>query len=684
MTNRAIIQEHNTAGNNHWIFLLVGDSNNKCIYKERFKDTRLLEDTECWTVEIKDPSSVNEVYVNLISEQWVGLDVHSSIKLQQPRQTIPLEAKNTIGKYLKKQGLNNGSLSSILPTSQTLKRVKSSIVDQIKEMSEKRLGNTLSMTPTKLTLDKFAYTPAKRTKLLPCLEEEPKSTDEQTDDLPQFNNPDRHPMEQMNPEIYSRHVEPKLTTDEETHCLHRPSSPGQDANQLKTLLQYRSTNCCKDPEMQLNQSRITKCNADQKQHNTLKLQDGRSCQSAATEHITLLTAQTASEYKVHRTQETNSKAGLMKLSQNETSCNDFKLIKPSTSKSTEGHHTPFKGNIELYEGSTLEDEHFEEKINNNLVSRPTTALKSSSGEECLETDKSVIFNSQLPNSSSSHDSLMEQDNSEESKTKERDFQNGNASKFQNVMKPALAPTPDAHCSLHRKYLKTEMFQANAPTSDKDVALQNNEVQLSSDRESRQLEFQDKIRKHGPAIMSDNRSGHSNDPSVNRENTDRNMKQNAHSLNTKERKRLLFQKTLPKHYYPVFMKSLQPDITGPTELHSTGCDHLNEPSNEVAPSFLMKEKVSFNGILPESRKETAGCDDGTSAADSENVTKRVKELQPLPEEEVNFSNTVQIENEASVLKLCKSQHGSEGSRTSENRSQVHEDSGENEKTDGNLN
>jgi hypothetical protein len=360
------------------------------------------------------------------------------------------------------------------------------------------------------------------------------------------------------------------------------------------------------------------------------------------------------------------------------SFNDFKLIKPSTSESSESSYTPFKENIELYQGSILEDKHFEEKMNTNFVSRPTITLQPSEKEH-LETEKSAIFNPQLTNSSSSHnDSLMEEHSSEESKTKECDFHNGESSTYKRVMKPPLTPSPDAHFSLHKKYVETEMLPANPPTSDKHVTRQDNAVRPTSDGEPKQLDFQEEQRRHGPIIKSNNRSVHSADTCNNREHTHTNV----YPLNRKERKRFLFQKTLPNHYYPVFMKSLQPDTPGPTDLHSTNCDHLKEPSNEAASSFPTKENITFSGIPSVSRKETTQCGDGTWAADSENVMERVKEIQPLPEEEEeNFSNTDHIPSEASVLKKSsKSQHVSEGSHTSENRCDDEDRGIENEKTD----
>ncbi|PSN45754.1 hypothetical protein C0J52_13790 [Blattella germanica] len=161
VSNYELVMQQNTAGPNHWLFLLVGDSNNKCLYKEKFKDDRVLQqDTTSWTVEIKDSSSITEVFVDLVSEQWVGLDVHSKITLKLPGQS-PLKAKNTHEKISQKNRANakrkNCQTSSVDSTQK-----RPSIVEQIREMSLKRLG----MTP-RTALREFVFTPKNSSILKP-------------------------------------------------------------------------------------------------------------------------------------------------------------------------------------------------------------------------------------------------------------------------------------------------------------------------------------------------------------------------------------------------------------------------------------------------------------------------------------------------------------------------------------
>lgn len=693
MTNRAVIQEHNTAGKNHWLFLLVGDSNNKCIYKERFKDIRLLEGKECWKVDIKDPASVSEVYVNLISEQWVGLDIHSSINLRHPRQTV-LNIKNSIAKYLKKQDVDYGSLSLKLPKSQTIKQSKPSIVDQIKDMSEKRLGNNLSITPNRVTLNKFAYTPTKKVKLLPTLEQLKSMGDQYTHSLPQFSNSDQHPTQQVNPHTHTTHMKPKLISDEQVYSSNKPSSqkhteqditPTHATNQMEILQQEVSTNLITGLEMQFNQCTVVKCNTDFDQQNTLLLKDNGVCPTARTQHMSSLIVTGESKHEVHNPQDPNSRVDEMKLFQEET-CHesDFTPIKPSTSTSFKNCHKPFK-DVTLNEDPILEDKHLEREINKHFTSRSTATLNSQL--ENPGTKKSATVNSQLPNSSNLHiDLLVEKCSSKESKTKELNFQNGKDSDYNNVTMPAPTLSHNAQCNLHKKDLKTDMLVPNTPTSENDLGMQDISIMSSNNAHLEQICSQGEYhRKNDFAIMSDNKPIHSSYSPVKREHTVINMSQNEYSVDTKGRtsvrKRLIFQKTLPKHYYPVFIKSLQSDITGPTEFYSTNCEQSPEPSSETASSLFKKGTATTHGIQPVSGKKPVHSLSDTWAPYFEKSIKRFKELHPLPEEEADFYISVQMKNETSALKFQSSEVEKKISLTNENKLQAHEEeSTKNEKVD----
>ena len=684
MTNHTLVQEYNTAGNNHWMSLIVGDSNNKCIYKERFKDTRLLEHMEHWTVEIKDPLSVNEVYVNLISEQWVGLDICCSLKLQQPAQVIPVQVKNSIKKYLMKQAMDNPNLCSISATPQTINRTKFSIVDQIKEMSEKRLRN---VTPNKITLMKMAYMPAKKKKLSPSLDRLKSKEDEKKDDLPQFCSSDGHQTEQENPEINFRHITPNLITDKQAFIVHKYCGIEQEAvatntnSQQTPLLQDRSTNSHKHLHMQVKQCGVAKCAVYPDKQNNYELQDSGIYQSAGTQSIPSLKARTSSTYKEHTTQEPNYMADRVKLSEKEMSSHETccMVTKPLTSRLMEDCHETLKENIKLNDSSILENKNSEKEMDKTLL--PHLAISNAQLRNS-ETKNCVTSNSKLPHSSNlQNDSLTEECNDEGLETEEHNFQNGNNSEYMHEKTLPLDTLYD-HCE---KHLQTEMFQTNILTSGTDWAIQEKSVMPLNDAQPEQSSFHDeRSTQNNSAFTCENKDVDSTYRSVSTEKCVTNVQQKVYSPNTKERKRLIFQKTLPKHYYPIFMKSLEDDIAGTKELHSTNCDQLTQPTNETALLPLTEERVTLKRKMSESDENTPHTSNN-QAEDSENFMRVVKELHTAPEKEPNFNTTAEMKDEPSVFKLPKLQQSSENEKqdslTSENNIQVHEPKGtRNEKGD----
>ncbi|KAJ9596387.1 hypothetical protein L9F63_012595, partial [Diploptera punctata] len=155
ISNHELVDQKSTAGTNHWVMLIVGDSNNKCHSIERFKDDKLMrEEASRWSVEIKDSCDIKEVYVDLISEQWAGLDVHATITLNETHLT--LKGKNFHGTTANAQSAK-GTKSK--EDSVGKKTARSSIIEQIREISEKRL----KIIPT-ITLQKFAFTPKRKMK----------------------------------------------------------------------------------------------------------------------------------------------------------------------------------------------------------------------------------------------------------------------------------------------------------------------------------------------------------------------------------------------------------------------------------------------------------------------------------------------------------------------------------------
>jgi hypothetical protein len=639
-------------------------------------------------VEIKDPPSVSEVYVKLISEQWVGLDVHSSMKLQQPRETIPLKAKNSIEKYLKKQGLDYVNPSNKQSNPQKIKQTKSSIVDQIKDISQKRLGNTLNTTLSTVTLNKYAYSPTKKSKLLPSLNQPQNMEDEETDAFSHFNSSEKCPIEQMNPEINFRHIKPQLITDEQVYSLHKPSSlqhteheitSTQADDQVETFLQYQSTNLLKHPEMPVNQCQVTKCNNDPDEQNIVELQDIHTVHSASTQHTLFLRAgRTGSKYEEPESQEPNKKNLPQKEICHET---DFMLNGCSTPKLTKDCHQPLKENVTLREDSTMQVKHLKkQEIKTEFISRSITPLKSHL--EYPETKKSAIINSQLASSCNLHNnSLMKECSSEELETEDFNFQNGTNPAHKYVT-PASTLSLDAQCNLQKKHLKTETLQTNMSTCDNNLGLKNKFVAALTNVQAETTGSESEHHKqNNSVIMSHDTAVHASHLPIDSQQAVTNTNQNVDSLHTKEttlaRKILIFQKALPKNYYPTFIRSLEYDTNGPAELSSSNYDQWTEPSNMSATSQVMKEIAT----LTESGEKVSCTYYDTRTASSENVTKGVTELHPCTEKEANYCTPVHTKTETPPLLPQSSDTETQGSVTSEHRLQVHgQNNTQTEKTD----
>ncbi|KAK2182930.1 hypothetical protein NP493_332g03054 [Ridgeia piscesae] len=79
LANSDLIRERSTAAPNHCCVLLVGDVGNKILYKTRLSDAMLLR-TGPWSkrLDIRRAAKGEELSVNFMSQDWVGLDVQST------------------------------------------------------------------------------------------------------------------------------------------------------------------------------------------------------------------------------------------------------------------------------------------------------------------------------------------------------------------------------------------------------------------------------------------------------------------------------------------------------------------------------------------------------------------------------------------------------------------------------
>ncbi|XP_053326283.1 probable ATP-dependent DNA helicase HFM1 [Spea bombifrons] len=76
------LQRKRTAPDSHHVTLIIGDADNKVIFKQKINDSALLK-TGTWTrkIEIKRASKSEDLSVNLISSEYVGLDIQQNFNV---------------------------------------------------------------------------------------------------------------------------------------------------------------------------------------------------------------------------------------------------------------------------------------------------------------------------------------------------------------------------------------------------------------------------------------------------------------------------------------------------------------------------------------------------------------------------------------------------------------------------
>ncbi|XP_072920021.1 probable ATP-dependent DNA helicase HFM1 [Hemitrygon akajei] len=76
LTNYQQLQKKRTASDNHYTSLIIGDTDNQVIYKQKIMDLVLLKNGS-WSkkIEVKRPLKGEELSINLISSDYVGLDI---------------------------------------------------------------------------------------------------------------------------------------------------------------------------------------------------------------------------------------------------------------------------------------------------------------------------------------------------------------------------------------------------------------------------------------------------------------------------------------------------------------------------------------------------------------------------------------------------------------------------------
>eukprot|EP00079_Xenopus_tropicalis_P034809 XP_017948580.1 PREDICTED: probable ATP-dependent DNA helicase HFM1 isoform X1 [Xenopus tropicalis] len=82
LTNFKQLQKKRTAPDSHFVMLVIGDDDNQAIFKQKIMDSSLFK-TGSWTrkIEIKRASKSTNVCLNLISSEYVGLDIQQSFNI---------------------------------------------------------------------------------------------------------------------------------------------------------------------------------------------------------------------------------------------------------------------------------------------------------------------------------------------------------------------------------------------------------------------------------------------------------------------------------------------------------------------------------------------------------------------------------------------------------------------------
>ncbi|XP_022085821.1 probable ATP-dependent DNA helicase HFM1 [Acanthaster planci] len=79
LMNRAKLAEKQTAKRSHGCLLLIGDADNCIVYKQRITDIQLLRGGPwCKRIDVKRANKAEELSINLISQDYVGLDVQNT------------------------------------------------------------------------------------------------------------------------------------------------------------------------------------------------------------------------------------------------------------------------------------------------------------------------------------------------------------------------------------------------------------------------------------------------------------------------------------------------------------------------------------------------------------------------------------------------------------------------------
>ncbi|XP_044158370.1 probable ATP-dependent DNA helicase HFM1 [Bufo gargarizans] len=121
LTNFEQLQKKRTAHDLHYVSLIIGDSDNYVVFKQKIMDSTLIR-SGIWTrkIEIKRISTSEELSINLISSDYVGLDIQQSFSVLY---AVPQRCERDVGAKWKSEDTfskesnarsNSGSLQTLI------------------------------------------------------------------------------------------------------------------------------------------------------------------------------------------------------------------------------------------------------------------------------------------------------------------------------------------------------------------------------------------------------------------------------------------------------------------------------------------------------------------------------------------------------------------------------------------
>nr|CAD7425700.1 unnamed protein product [Timema monikensis] len=168
LLNPELVLKINMSSNEHCFTLLVGDSENRLLLNKRIRTVDMVMSPIL--VFSVNQNNAKEVYANLLSEKWIGLDVSATIKVSNLKH-LQQNLKVSIEKIQK----SKQSKLILTNTEEKPKKLKKpTLIEQIQEKHSSMYnlpGMKLKTNPpqnsTHVDLNKFQYRPLRKEQLVP-------------------------------------------------------------------------------------------------------------------------------------------------------------------------------------------------------------------------------------------------------------------------------------------------------------------------------------------------------------------------------------------------------------------------------------------------------------------------------------------------------------------------------------